>query len=167
MEMNYAELNAFKEQVHDPVMKGVFDRTELNDGTTIIDFMKISYPDGRSCGVDSYMYVSGLQYSGGKVSKYECEMSDVSVKEFFEKIKAIPFLYDSKVIFEDELNTITLETELHSTDNCIPLFSEAEDIIPIKRLISSFEYEKMKYLYLKEEQSQESNEEIDMGGMQM
>lgn len=165
--MNYEELKDFKEQTHDPVMKELFDRTELKEGSAIIDFMHISYPDCRNCGFDSRMYVSGLQYSDGEVSKYEYEMCDATVKEFFDKIKSIPFLYDSKVIFEDELKSIMLETELHSTDNCVPLFPEAEDIAPIKRLISSIEYEKMKYLYSKEEQSQENCEEIEIGGMQM
>lgn len=164
--MSYSQLMAFKELIHDPAMKKLFEETELKEGNAIIEFMQISYPDSSNCGFDSRMYVSGFQFADGKVSKFECELRDATVKELFESIKDIPFLFDSKVVFEDELKTIKLETELHSTDNCIPLFHEATDISPCKRLIGSAEYEKMKFLY-SEEQAQEENEELEMGGMQM
>ena len=164
--MNYTQLMAFKDLVHDPTMKRIFEKTELAEGSAIIDFLQISYPDSSNCGFDSRMYVSGFQFADGKVSKFECEMRDATVKELFEEIKDIPFLFDSKVIFEDELKTITLETQLFATDNCIPLFQEAADISPCKRLMGSMEYEKMKFLY-SEEQAQEENEDIEMGGMQM
>lgn len=165
--MNYTSLIAFKNLVHDPVMKKTFEATELKEGTTFIDYMKISYLDGRSSGHDTHLYASGLIFFDGKVSKYEYEMCDVSVKEFMEGIKEIPFIYDGRTVVEDENSTIKLETLFCSTDYAVPLFPEIEDIKPIKRVIQSMEYEKMKFLYSEERQSHEESEEIEIGGMQM
>lgn len=161
--MNYAELATFKKFIHNPTLEKAFERTELKEGYKVIDFMQISYLDCSNCGFDTRMYVSGLQFVDGRVSKYECEMLDATIKDLFQEIKEIPFMFDSKVIIEDQLKPITLETELYATNNCVLLFPEVADITPCQRLIQNMEYEKMKFLY-SEEQAQE---EMEMGGMQM
>ena len=166
--INQEELLRFKKDVHDPVLPRIFDRTKLNDGTVFIDFMQISYLDGRNSGYDQRIYVSGLECRDGEVSRYENEKYDITVKEFMEDIKEIPFVFDGDLFIQDENRTINLKTKFCASDYVEPLFPEVIDIQPMNRSIMNLEYEKMKFLYSEtEEQSQEENEEIEIGGMQL
>jgi hypothetical protein len=145
--INHNELMEFKRNVHNPLMQKIFERINLKDGSTFIDCIHISYLDGRNTGHDIRIYASGFEFADGNSEKYEREMFDVSVSEFMEEIKEIPFIFDGKVFIEDENFSVNLETVLCSVDNVIPLFPEVADIQPKHRLFQSMEYEKLKYLY--------------------
>ena len=166
--INQDELMAFKKNVHDPVMGRIFEQTELKEGYTIIDSMHISYLDGRNSGHDSRIYVSGFKVEDGLSVRYQREEYDVSVRDFMKGIKEIPFIFDGKLTITDENLSINLETQFCSSDNAAPLFPEVMDIQPEYRLIQNVDYEYLVYLYTRDrKETQEENEDMEFGGMQM
>lgn len=166
--INQDALMEFKEQVHEPMMKRIFDETEIKEGYTVIDSMHISYLDGRNSGHDQRICVSGFKFEDGFSVKYQREEFDISVRDFMKGIKEIPFIFDGKLTITDENLSINLETQFCSSDNIAPLFPEVMDIQPEYRLIQTVDYEYLVYLYTRDrKQTQEENEEMDIGGMQM
>lgn len=166
--INQDALIEFKKQVHEPMLKKKLDEIEVKEGYTVIDSMHIAYLDGRNSGHDSRIYVSGFKFENGLSVKYRHEEYDISVKEFMEGIKGIPFIFDGKLTIEDENLSINLETMFCSSDNVAPLFPEVMDIQPEYRPIQNVEYEYLVYFYTRDRmQQQEENKEMNIGGMQM
>ena len=166
--INQDDLMTFKKNVHDPVMQTIYEQTELKEGYTVIDSMHISYLDGRNSGHDQRICVSGFKFEDGFSVKYQREEYDVSVRDFMKGIKEIPFIFDGKLTITDENLSINLETQFCSSDNAAPLFPEVMDIQPEYRLIQNVDYEYLVYLYTRDrKETQEENEDMDIGGMQM
>lgn len=166
--INQDALMTFKKNVHDPVMQRIYEQTELKEGYTVIDSMHISYLDGRNSGHDQRICVSGFKFEDGFSVKYQREEYDVSVRDFMKGIKEIPFIFDGKLKITDENLSINLETQFCSSDNAAPLFPEVMDIQPEYRLIQNVDYEYLVYLYTRDrKETQEENEDMEFGGMQM
>ena len=166
--INQDDLMTFKKNVHDPVMQRIYEQTELKEGYTVIDSMHISYLDGRNSGHDQRICVSGFKFEDGFSVKYQREEYDVSVRDFMKGIKEIPFIFDGKLTITDENLSINLETQFCSSDNAAPLFPEVMDIQPEYRLIQNVDYEYLVYLYTRDrKETQEENEDMEFGGMQM
>ena len=166
--INRDALMTFKKNVHDPVMQRIYEQTELKEGYTVIDSMHISYLDGRNSGHDQRICVSGFKFEDGFSVKYQREEYDVSVRDFMKGIKEIPFIFDGKLTIMDENLSINLETLFCSSDNVAPLFPEVMDIQPEYRLIQNVDYEYLVYLYTRDrKETQEENEDMEFGGMQM
>lgn len=92
--MTPEELKRFKEEVADPRMREIFDNTVIPEGACFIDKVEIGFLDGRSCGFESVIEASGLQYADGKVQEYQYSETDVSVDEFVEAHKGCSFISD-------------------------------------------------------------------------
>lgn len=166
--INQDDLMTFKKNVHDPVMQRIYEQTELKEGYTVIDSMHISYLDGRNSGHDQRICVSGFKFEDGFSVKYQREEYDVSVRDFMKGIKEIPFIFDGKLTITDENLSINLETQFCSSDNAAPLFPEVMAIQPEYRLIQNVDYEYLVYLYTRDrKETQEENEDMEFGGMQM
>ena len=166
--INQDALMTFKKNVHDPVMQRIYEQTELKEGYTVIDSMHISYLDGRNSGHDQRICVSGFKFEDGFSVKYQREEYDVSVRDFMKGIKEIPFIFDGKLKITDENLSINLETQFCSSDNAAPVFPEVMDIQPEYRLIQNVDYEYLVYLYTRDrKETQEENEDMEFGGMQM
>ena len=166
--INQDALITFKKNIHDPVMQRIYEQTELKEGYTVIDSMHISYLDGRNSGHDQRICVSGFKFEDGFSVKYQREEYDVSVRDFMKGIKEIPFIFDGKLKITDENLSINLETQFCSSDNAAPLFPEVMDIQPEYRLIQNVDYEYLVYLYTRDrKETQEENEDMEFGGMQM
>ena len=166
--INQDALMTFKKNFHDPVMQRIYEQTELKEGYTVIDSMHISYLDGRNSGHDQRICVSGFKFEDGFSVKYQREEYDVSVRDFMKGIKEIPFIFDGKLTITDENLSINLQTQFCSSDNAAPLFPEVMDIQPEYRLIQNVDYEYLVYLYTRDrKETQEENEDMEFGGMQM
>lgn len=161
--MKYEELKSFKENVADPRMKEIFDRTKVPEGLCVINNLLISYLDGRNCGYDSMIEASGLKYNNGKVEKYSYEEMDVSVAEFAKNHKDCIFLLDGKLQVTNELQEMEIHTVMRGLflSGLPKMYPELEELYGLNFDEPTFEWEKMKHLYSSELKEKSNEKDLD------
>lgn len=143
--MTYDELMEFKRNTADSVQKKLFDRIELKEGMGFIDFIEVTYLDGRNSGYDKHFVAKGLEYIDGKVQCYEYKALDVNAKDFLEQIK-YPLISYGQFIVYDEINPMEITTQIGISARCGQIFDELKCMTDITSLGFSNEYEKMIYI---------------------
>ena len=144
--MTYEELKEFKRNTADAALNKIFERIELKEGMGFIDFIEVTYLDGRNCGYDKHFVAKGYEYIDGEVRRYEYEALDITAKEFLEQIK-YPLISYGQFIVYDEINSMEIVTHIGVSARCGQLFEELESMKDIKPLSCSEEYEKMNRIY--------------------
>lgn len=111
--MNYKDLITFREAVADPVSNAMFDSVQIPDGFCCIDNVRISFLDGRNCGVDSLFQASGVVYIGSTVEEYTYSEQDMSFEDFVHAHVGNVFLTDGTLHFTDELEELEVKTTIY------------------------------------------------------
>lgn len=145
--MTHEELMMFKKEVADPRMREIFAKTEIPEGMCCIDKVEIGFLDGRSCGFESVIEASGLQYANGKVQEFKYSETDVSVDEFVEAHKGCAFISDGALRVYDELDQFEINTALWNHARCGKVFDGLEGLEKLDFRSQSIEFEKMKAIF--------------------
>lgn len=145
--MKYEELKTFKKAVAEPRMKQIFANTEIPKGMVYINELGVSFLDGRSCGFETRIVASGYEYKDGKVCEYCYDELDVSFDEFVRLHKNAVFSADGDFKVEDELDNLSVRTNIGNHSRCAVLFPDLTVAKELNIESRSLEGLKMEALY--------------------
>ncbi len=144
--MHPNDLKEFRDNVAQPLMMELFEKTNIPDGTCYIDNIEISFLDGRNCGFESRIQASGMVYLNGKAQEYHYEDLDVETSDFFLEHQDCIFVTDGSLRVVDELDEMDLTARIRNLRECERIFHQFTCPDNLKMEMISIEYEKMKHL---------------------
>lgn len=152
--MTSEELKYFAENIANPIMKKVFENTEIKDGACYIDNITISFLDGRNCGFDSRIEASGYSYIDGKAEKFTYDEMDVKLSDFVKE--NMIFISEGNVHIIDEMMNVDLRTDFQNFSNVRGCFFWLNDEPKLDSKLFCIEYEKTKNM-VEEEMTDENS----------
>lgn len=125
--MLISELHKFRDEVAQPAMQRILEKTQILDGYCCINNLSISLLDGRSCGTESVWKASGLKYCDGRVEEYTFEKEDLNAEAFVQAHQDCVFLFEGKLHIYEELFPMEINTEIGNIGQCAKIFPELPD----------------------------------------
>lgn len=144
--MLISELHQFRDQVAQPVMRQLLEKTQIPDGYCCINNLSISMLDGRSCGTENVWKASGLKFCAGRVEEYIFEREDLSAEEFVQAHQNCVFLFEGKLHIYEELFPMEINTEIGLIGQCAKIFPELPDTKTLNIIIDTVPLLKMVHI---------------------
>lgn len=149
--MHPSDLKWFRENVAEPAMQRLFERTTIPEGFCCVDKMDVAFFDCRNCGADSQIKVSGLQYKDGKVEAYSYEALDFDISAFAQAHQNCVFLSDGDLHVFHELEELEITSFIRNLDSLRTLCPELPHREDVSIVSESIEYLKMEHLLQKQQ----------------